>query len=135
MKFFGKGKKEVELNLNNYTKCLCPVCPVQAKSACISAKKEKWVGMRKKTGKILEEYAFHPETYDMEMEDLMNSEIGKKHQFQKPPKEEMKELYCSQAVGKSNCPDLNRKGICQCPTCAVWQNKNLAGMYYCLGEF
>ncbi len=41
-------------------------------------------------------------------------------------------LYCSQAVGKSACTDLNRNLACVCPTCAVWQENGLQTNYFCV---
>ena len=41
-------------------------------------------------------------------------------------------LYCSQAVNKSVCSDLNSELPCQCPTCAVWHENGLHRRYYCI---
>jgi hypothetical protein len=124
-------KREVELSINNYTKCLCPVCPVQEDSKCIAQKMIKWADTRKRIGDILEEYPFHPEAYDMEMGELQNSAIGAKKGFLKPQPVEMKELYCCKHVGKSNCGDL-KLAICQCTDCTVWKDHGLHAGYYCM---
>ena len=82
-------------------------------------------------GRILEEYPHHPEAYEMEMGELENSEVGRENAFIQPNPEDMQELYCSKAVGKSNCGDLNDGEMCQCPTCAVWSANSLGSTYYC----
>lgn len=123
--------KEVELNLNNYSKCLCTVCPVQAKSECVAAKREKWLEVRRSLGRVLRQYPDHPEAYEMDMGELAESETGKDQDFRKPAAEEMIELYCCKTVGKSNCVDLDGEKSCQCPTCAVWTSHDLKGFYYC----
>lgn len=83
---------EVELNISNYTKCLCPVCPVQAESGCIAARKSSWVEARKGAGRILKQYHLHPETYEMEMGSLQENEVGKEQGFRA-------KLSDSQALG------------------------------------
>jgi hypothetical protein len=123
--------KDVELNLSNYSKCLCPVCPVQAKSTCIAGKNEGWREVRKSAGRVLRQYPDHPEVYDMDLGELQKSETGKDQRFSKPAPEEMIELYCCKLVGKSNCNDLDVGQPCQCPTCAVWASHDLGGYYYC----
>ncbi len=123
--------KDVELTLNNYTKCLCPVCPVQEPSNCIAAKREGWRGARKSAGRVLRQFAEHPEVYDLEFAALASSETGRSAGFREPAPEEMTELYCSKPVGKSDCDDLNVQARCQCPDCAVWASHQLGGYYYC----
>ncbi|MCL6431203.1 MAG: DUF2769 domain-containing protein [Anaerolineae bacterium] len=41
-------------------------------------------------------------------------------------------VYCSQAVGKSTCTDLDGNLACVCPTCAVWQENGLQTNYFCM---
>ena len=41
-------------------------------------------------------------------------------------------IYCSQAVDKSQCTDLNGNLACVCPTCAVWQEYGLQTNYFCI---
>lgn len=123
---------KVKLTIDNYTKCLCPVCPVQEKSKCIALKKANWQETRKKVGRVLEEYPFHPETYEIEMDELEKHEIGKKHGFFKPNQKDMIELFCSKAVGKSDCSDLDSRQKCNCPDCAVWSKSGLKTAYYCM---
>ncbi len=122
----------VKLNISNYGKCLCPVCPVQLKSACIAAKNEEWRLFRLKVGEILKEYHLHPEAYEMDMQELEKNVVGKKHSFTEPKPAGMQELYCSEAVGKSNCGDLDEGKMCQCPDCVVWQQNKLGSTYFCL---
>lgn len=124
--------EEVKLNISNYAKCLCQVCPVQEDSSCIAAKNEKWREMRMRVGQVLEDYPDHPESYEMEMGELENNEVGKKHGFSQPEPEDMVELYCSAVVGKSNCNDLSDEKFCQCPACAVWSAHVLGSTYFCL---
>ncbi len=122
----------IKLNISNYGKCLCPVCPVQLKSPCIAAKNENWREQRKAIGEILKEYPDHPEAYQMDMEELEKSGVGIRHHFSQPRPDEMQELYCSEAVGKSNCDDLDEEKMCQCQDCAVWQQNRLGRTYFCL---
>jgi hypothetical protein len=44
----------------------------------------------------------------------------------------MEGLYCTTAVGKSRCNDLDSSLACICPTCAVWQENGLVTNYFCL---
>ncbi|KKS13357.1 hypothetical protein A2617_00125 [Candidatus Daviesbacteria bacterium RIFOXYD1_FULL_41_10] len=44
-------------------------------------------------------------------------------------KKDSDKLYCS--TGKSSCTDLNEKERCICPTCLVWSEYDLSGLYYC----
>lgn len=125
---------EVELTIDNSTKCVCPVCPVQADSACTSGKRPHWERRRTSEGDILAEYPAHPEAYDLEMEELEAAEIGRRHGFEKPDTENTMELYCAGKVSRSNCGDLDGKRACQCPTCTVWAAHGLDSSYYCLGK-
>lgn len=45
---------------------------------------------------------------------------------------EVNSVYCSQAVGRSVCTDLNRSLTCMCPTCPVWQEYGLQSNYFCI---
>lgn len=49
-----------------------------------------------------------------------------------PDPDVVERLYCSQAVSKSICSDLNQALPCQCPTCAVWHENGLRRQYYCI---
>lgn len=124
--------KKVDLNISNYTKCLCPVCPVQAMSICDPKKDSEWLQERKTVGDILEEYPEHPEAYETDFDALEKSDIGRRNGFRRPSREETRELYC--AIGPSNCLALNKKELCQCPDCAVWQSYGLDTVYYCFGK-
>lgn len=122
---------EVLLNLDNATKCICPVCPVQAASECIAARRGRWEQGRLAAGEILAEYPTHPEAYDMAFERLTVSELATKHAFASDTSR-MIELYCAKSVGASDCEDLDSRQSCQCPTCAVWATHHLDSAYYCL---
>lgn len=124
--------KEVELTIDNVTKCVCPMCPVQASSECIAAKRPDWERARTAAGDILAEYPTYPEAFDMDYQDLETTEVGRRHGFKKPEREDMIELYCSEAVGRSSCNDLDGAKPCQCPTCAVWASHQLDSTYYCM---
>lgn len=123
---------EILLNLDNATKCICPVCPVQASSQCIAAKRAAWQRGRLAAGEILAEYPSHPEAYDVAFERLEVSELAKKQGFAAPDTTQMIELYCAKRVSASDCEDLDPHQSCQCPTCAVWATHHLDSTYYCL---
>lgn len=124
--------KDVELTIANATKCICPVCPVQADSTCTAAKRPGWERERIAAGDVLAEYPDHPEAYDMDMAELETAEVGKRHDFEKPDAEAMIELYCRSAATGSDCEDLDATKSCQCPLCAVWATHQLVSEYYCL---
>ncbi|MDA8188512.1 MAG: DUF2769 domain-containing protein [Dehalococcoidales bacterium] len=48
-----------------------------------------------------------------------------------PPANVLEGMYCSEAVGKSRCNDLDNTKACICPTCAVWSENNLSSSYFC----
>lgn len=125
--------KKVRLTINNYSKCLCPVCPVQTKSECTAAKRKKWHESRLKVGEILAEFNSHPEAYDLPMNELEASPLGQKHNFKKPNSTEMMELYCTKISGGSTCKDLDGTNRCQCSDCKVWETHGLILTHYCLG--
>lgn len=50
-----------------------------------------------------------------------------------PPADMAEGMYCSQAVGKSKCNDLNGDLSCICPTCQVWQMYGLKERWFCIG--
>lgn len=120
----------VPFNISNYTKCLCPVCPMQAESECIAAYDEDWRRARSQAGAILMEYPDNPETYELEIEELLEHETARKLGFSRPPRESMRELYCS--IGKASCEDLAEGKRCICSDCAVWKAQGLRQMYFCL---
>lgn len=126
--------KPVDLNIDTSSKCVCPVCPVQAESECTAAKRPRWEKRRIAAGDILAEYPVHPEAFDMAMEELEASDVGARHGFERPDPGDMMELYCSDRVSASNCKDLDRAQSCQCPTCTVWATHELDSSYYCLGR-
>lgn len=126
--------KEVELTIGNVTKCVCPMCAVQAGSACIAAKRPEWERTRTVAGDILAEYPVHPEAFDMDYRELEATEVGRRHGFKTPERTDMIQLYCSGAVGRSSCSDLDDTKPCQCPTCTVWASHQLRSTYYCMSE-
>ncbi len=126
--------KEVKLNIDNSTKCLCPVCPVQADSECTAVKRPGWEKGRIATGDVLAEYPAHPEAFDIEMGELESTDVAKRHGFKRPDTTDMIELYCSSTVSSSNCKDLDDDKRCQCPSCTVWATHGLGAYYYCLGK-
>ncbi len=124
----------VELNPDNYTKCLCPVCPVQRASACVAAKRDGWRKLRLAVGDLLEEYPDHPEFYEQSFAEIEASELGRRHNFLTPDATEMIELYCCEKVGKTDCSDLDTEKPCQCPDCSVWEKHELRSAYFCMGK-
>ncbi|MCL6106675.1 MAG: DUF2769 domain-containing protein [Actinobacteria bacterium] len=124
--------KEVELNISNYSKCLCPVCPVEADSPCLYTRQKTWRDARRQLGKVLKQYPEHPEAYEMPMQELEASDTGKDLHFAKPAPANMRELFCSEAVGRSDCQDLSGERTCQCPDCMVWEGYRLGSGYFCV---
>lgn len=120
----------VPFNISNYTKCLCPVCPMQAESDCVSSSESAWSEAHKLVGHILMEYPDHPETYELEVEKLERHEAARRHGFTTPQRDTMRELFCS--IGKSACDDLAEGVRCICSDCAVWSQHELRRMYFCL---
>lgn len=41
-------------------------------------------------------------------------------------------IYCTSAVDKSNCDDLDSKLSCQCFSCPVFEECGLDGGYFCI---
>ncbi len=124
--------KTVELNISNYTKCLCPVCPVEAGSSCLYNRQETWRDDRRQVGEMLTEYPEYPEVYEMPMDQLQQNPVGDDNQFVKPAPANMRELFCSKAVGKSSCRDLDSQRQCQCADCQVWTDSGLGDGYFCV---
>lgn len=120
----------VVFNISNYTKCLCPVCKVQAGSDCIDDKREGWRETRKLVGGILEAYPDYPETYELEVTLLAEHEAAREQNFTVPDKTTMKELYCS--IGESECGDIDGDRRCLCGDCAVWVAAGLREKYFCI---
>ena len=125
--------KTVELNISNYTKCLCPVCPVEADSSCLYNRQGTWRQDRQKVGEMLAEYPGHPEIYEMPMDQLEQQDPpGDGDQYIKPAPANMRELFCSKAVGKSSCQDLESQRQCQCADCQVFADSGLGSGYFCV---
>ena len=125
--------KPVELNISNYSKCLCPVCPVEAGSGCLYNRQETWRDDRRQVGRMLADYPAHPEFYEMPMDQLEQQDPPDDgDQFVKPAPANMRELFCSKAVGKSSCQDLTSQRPCQCGDCQVWADSELGTGYFCV---
>lgn len=122
----------VELNIRNYTKCLCPVCPVEDGSSCLYNRQETWRNDRRQIGEMLAEYPGHPEIYEMPMDQLEQDPVGDGNDFGRPAAANMRELFCSKTVGKSSCQDLESRRQCQCPDCQVFSDSSLGSGYFCV---
>lgn len=48
-----------------------------------------------------------------------------------PAPQAVQMLFCSHAVGKSECTDLNTSLACNCPGCPVWTRNDLGSTYFC----
>ncbi|MBI2864104.1 MAG: DUF2769 domain-containing protein [Chloroflexi bacterium] len=92
----------VEYTATNLQNCRCSNCPVRETSACIAGKVAA-LGQMHTSGATAPMAA--PQALQM--------------------------LFCSHAVGKSECTDLNTKLACNCPGCEVWTSHNLASAYFC----
>ncbi len=49
-----------------------------------------------------------------------------------PPADVIEGIYCAEAVGKSKCNDLDPARNCNCPTCRVWGDYELASTHFCI---
>lgn len=94
---------KVDYTRETFNKCLCGGCPVQLKSPCIIGKEELLAPKK----------------------DALQNE-GKM-----PDPKEMPGIYCTEAVGKSECEDLNKEKNCLCPACPVAIIENINNNYYC----
>ncbi|PKL66151.1 MAG: DUF2769 domain-containing protein [Methanobacteriales archaeon HGW-Methanobacteriales-1] len=86
---------KVEFNMENWEKCICKSCPVQADSKCAREKKMKAMEMMPK----LKESKMMPEP------------------------EMVPGMYC--ANGKATCTDIDVSKMCQCNMCPLWKENDL----------
>ncbi|MBI2863071.1 MAG: DUF2769 domain-containing protein [Chloroflexi bacterium] len=93
---------KVEYTIQNLESCRCSNCPVRESSNCIAGKVAE-------LGQI--------------------SSSGGAQRMPAPQAVQM--LFCSQAVGKSECNDLNASMACNCPGCPVWSVNELNSTYFC----
>ena len=96
---------EIEFTLENWEKCNCKTCPVQAQNMCFQEKNEK-------TADII------PKIKENDM--ITTPEM-------------LPGMYC--VNGKTTCRNLDTKQICQCYRCAIWTEYDLLHdepmRYYC----
>ena len=92
----------VEYTIQNLENCRCPNCPVRESSSCI-ASKVAGMGQSHTSGSTA----------------------------RMPAPQAVQMLFCSHAVGKSDCADLNASMACNCPGCSVWSVNELNSSYYC----
>lgn len=93
---------KVEYTLENLSNCRCSNCPVRETSSCIANKVAQ-------------------------MGHLSSSQAVARM----PAPEAVQMLFCSQAVGKSECNDLDTNKACNCPGCSVWTQNQLSSSYFC----
>jgi hypothetical protein len=86
---------KVEFNMENWEKCICRICPVQADSNCVGEKKMKAMEMMPK---------------------LKESKMM-------PDPEMVPGVYC--ANGKAACTDIDTSKMCNCNQCALWKEYDL----------
>lgn len=96
---------EIEYSRESYNRCNCGGCPVQRRSACVQEL----------------ERALGPLKDGIQRDGVM------------PEPEAMPGVYCSSAVGRSRCEDLDGGKACLCPACTLAITEGLEGSYYCLG--
>ena len=93
---------KVEFTISNLENCRCSNCPVRESSSCVASKV---------------------------------SQMGQSHTSgsaaRMPDPQAVQMLFCSQAVGKSECTDLNASMACNCPGCSVWSVNQLSSSYFC----
>lgn len=123
---------KIEYNGENCMKCQCAGCPVQAMSQCTMDKRPAWNKMRTDMMKMMKEHG-QMGTPGMSMDG--GTETGMKMEqmgMEMLAPEQMIGLYCSSAIGKSSCGDLDGAKDCVCPTCRVWNENNLSQYKYCI---
>jgi hypothetical protein len=86
---------EIEFNLENLKKCLCPTCPVQTKCNC-----------------AIDELKIMQEITQGDLDSRMMIE-----------QERIPALYCTS--GKASFKGLETGQKCQCDECLVWKENNL----------
>lgn len=114
----------VAYNASNLQKCRCGACPVHNTSQCVAG---RMAGMQAAMQPAM---AGQP---GPSMGGGTAAQPGAQAQAVRVPDPDLMEgVYCSQAVGKSPCNDLNGRLACVCPTCAVWTENNLTTNYFCI---
>lgn len=111
--FKKEGEGKVPLNNDVMIKCICPYCPVQAKSACSRPKIQKMVeaiASMKTSGRGM------ASGMAMSLAEAAGSEM-------KPKPEETPAAYCS--IGVATCRDLDMNKACICPSCQVYKEFSL----------
>jgi hypothetical protein len=102
--FLNEGK--VPLNEDVILKCICGLCPVQAKSECAKPKIMLGMEMKKK---------MTPE--------MMKSMTIEQKAAMMPKPEDMPGPYCT--IGVAACKDLDFSKMCICPGCQIFKEYDL----------
>ncbi len=86
---------QIEFTLENWEKCKCVKCPVQAENQCFQEKNVKTIEIMPKI----------KETNMVESPEMFPG------------------MYC--VNGKTSCRNLDTKQICQCHSCPLWTEYDL----------
>ncbi len=114
----------IPYNQPNMRKCRCAACPVHNTSACISERQAAMMAAMQP--------AMAGQGSSGRGAGAMAQPAARPQQAMLADPRMVEGLYCSQAVGKSKCSDLNARLACVCPTCAVWQENGLLTNYFCI---
>lgn len=114
MPLFGrKEEQKVPLNSDVVMKCMCGMCPVQAKSACSVPKLKMMMDMRASMG--MKESGMPAGS--------MSAISGQMGEMKMPKPEELPGPFCS--IGKAACNDLDNSKACICNQCQVYKDFSL----------
>lgn len=119
----------IPYNQENLQKCRCGTCPVHNASACVAQRQQ---AMQPAMAGPSMGSGMAGEPMPSMGGGTMARPSAEAQSVMLPDPNMIEGIYCSQAVGKSECADLNGRLACVCPTCAVWQGYNLLTNYFCI---